>query len=94
MGTAKQFDFPIKKVRLDRGENYLRALIDASDDGIIGYDLHGTVLSWNKGAEKIYGYKAQGDPRRIDIGVDTSRPPNRVSREHGPVAAGRAYREI
>src|SRR5262249_54990970 len=35
------------------------ALVDASDDAIIGTDLDGIIVSWNKGAEKISGYKAE-----------------------------------
>jgi PAS domain S-box-containing protein len=37
----------------------LRALVEASDDAIIGKTLDGTVVSWNKGAEKMYGYTAE-----------------------------------
>jgi PAS domain S-box-containing protein len=37
----------------------LRALVNASDDAIIGKTIDGTIISWNKGAEKTYGYKAE-----------------------------------
>jgi PAS domain S-box-containing protein len=49
----------IQKVQHDRGGEYLRTLVEASDDAIVGLDLDGTIISWNKGAEKIYGYKAE-----------------------------------
>jgi|GEM_PF-1863520 len=36
--------------------DYLNSLVQGSDDAIITLDLEGKVLSWNKGAEKIFGY--------------------------------------
>lgn len=34
------------------------AIVESSSDGIVGLNLDGTVLSWNRGAERILGYSA------------------------------------
>jgi PAS domain S-box-containing protein len=54
----------------------LQALVDASDDAIIGKTRDGTIVSWNKGAEKIYGYKPE---EILGKSISTLIPPGRAN---------------
>ena len=51
----------------------LAAIVDFSDDAIMSLALDGTVLTWNGGAERIYGYSAQ---EMIGRNISLARPPD------------------
>ena len=56
----------------------IAAIVDSCDDAIISKDLNGVITTWNKGAERIFGYMAEeviGKPITILI------PPDRQHEE-------------
>lgn len=38
---------------------YLGSIVENSEDAIIGEDLSGKIISWNSGAQQLYGYSAE-----------------------------------
>jgi PAS domain S-box-containing protein len=56
----------------------LAAIVESSDDAILSKDLHGVIRTWNAGAERLFGYRAEeavGQPITLLL------PPERIDEE-------------
>jgi len=67
-----------ERKQAERTTNLLAAIVDSSQDAIISKSLDGIISSWNKGAERLFGYSSEsaiGQPITLII------PPDRRDEE-------------
>lgn len=60
--------------QIEATQAQLAAIVQSSDDAIIGKTLDGTIISWNAAAERIYGYSAA---EMIGRSIQMLAPPDR-----------------
>lgn len=80
-----------KRGEVEEARAWLAAIVDSSDDAIVSKSLDGIITSWNRGAERMFGYTAEeaiGAPILIII------PPERRDEEKEVLASVRRGEKV
>lgn len=89
--ALRQNELAVERERGAVARARLAAIVESSDDVIIGKDLAGVVTSWNAGAERVLGYTAA---EMVGRSIRCIVPPDRQAEEEEILAAVRAGRRM
>jgi two-component system CheB/CheR fusion protein len=78
-GRVWSFRDVTERTRAEIVSQRLAAIVDSSDDAIVGKDLNSIVTSWNSGAERLFGYSAN---EMIGTSIMRLIPPDRQAEEN------------
>src|SRR5438552_1229666 len=67
-----------ERTRNEEASRHLAAIVESSDDAIVSKDLNGIITSWNRGAEKLFGFSAD---QVINKPITVIIPPDRYHEE-------------
>jgi len=82
---------PFDRPTPDQSAQHLAAIVESSDDAIVTKNLEGVITSWNRGAERLFGYTAQ---EAIGRSVTMLIPVDRPDEEPGILARLRRGEKI
>jgi len=75
VGTSTIAHDITERKRTDAVAAEMAAIVDSSNDAIVGKTLEGVITTWNRGAQKLYGYtSAEMVGRSVSVLVPPDRP--------------------
>src|SRR6202163_1726782 len=78
-------ELPLLRLQADKAMGLLASIVDSSDDAIVSKTLEGVITSWNKGAERLFGYtpkEAIDQPISMIILLDRRDEETRILARH------------
>jgi PAS domain S-box-containing protein len=78
IGVVLVFHDIAGRTQAEQARAHLAAIVESSDDAIISKNLYSIITSWNKGAEKLFGYTAT---EAIGQSITMLMPPQYVNEE-------------
>ncbi len=91
LAIARHLSFGIEQVRAARAAPQLASIVESSDDAIVSKNLDGIIITWNEGAERLFGYTpAEAIGQSVTILI----PEDRLDEEPGILSRIRAGERI
>ena len=79
IGDRYVVDYVNEQARAEDARLRLASIVESSEDAIVGKSLDGTIISWNNGAEMMYGYTADEVKGRPSAMLHPPDRPNETS---------------
>ncbi len=86
-GVVCYFQDITDRRRAEQNANLLASIVESSEDAIVSKNLDGIIMSWNQGAERLFGYTAA---EAVGQSIAIIIPPDR--RDEEPKILGRLRR--
>jgi len=78
IGNRYVVDYVNEHARAEEARLRLASIVESSEDAIIGKSIDSTIISWNNGAEAMYGYTADEVKSRSITILDPPDRPNEI----------------